>query len=222
MRVAAVIPCLNVAHRVGDVVSSLLPYVSVAIAIDDGSTDNTAEVAAAAGATVLRHRVNRGYGAAVTTGFAWADKHGYDAVVMFDGDGQFVADEIPRVLAPIEAGTADVVFGSRFLPGATTKAVPALKRWMILRPARLLERILTGLNLTDVHNGFRAFTVASLRRIEIDHDRYAFQTQLDRAVAKLGLRYVEVPVTVRYFEYGQGMAAGLRILGDLLLARVSR
>jgi len=222
MRVAAIIPCLNVAHRVGGVVSSLLPYVTAAVVIDDGSTDSTIAAAQAAGATVISHAVNRGYGAAVTTGFTWAQQHGYDAVVMFDGDGQFDAAEIPRLLAPLAAGTADVVFGSRFLPGAPINAVPALKRWIILRPARLLERLLTGLNLSDVHNGFRAFTVSAINRMKLDYDRYAFQTQLDRAVARLGLRYVEVPVTVRYYEYGQGMAGGFKILFDLLLSSVRR
>ncbi len=222
MRVAAIIPCLNVAHRVGGVVSSLLPYVTAAVVIDDGSTDSTIAAAQVAGATVISHAVNRGYGAAVTTGFTWAQQHGYDAVVMFDGDGQFDATEIPRLLAPLAVGAADVVFGSRFLPGAPAGAVPALKRWIILRPARLLERLLTGLNLSDVHNGFRAFTVSAINRMKLDYDRYAFQTQLDRAVARLGLRYVEVPVTVRYYEYGQGMAGGFKILFDLLLSSVRR
>lgn len=222
MRVAAVVPSWNVAHRVGDVVRSLLPYVDAVVAVDDGSSDRTAEEAARAGAAVVSHAVNRGYGAAITTGFTWAAENGFDVAVMFDGDGQFDAAELPRVVEPILAGRAEAVFGSRFMPGAPTKAVPTLKRWTIHKPARLLERTMTGLALTDVHNGFRAFSVPALRRMRLDYDRYAFQTQLDREVARLGLRYEEVPVTVRYYEYGQGMAAGFRILFDLLLSSVRR
>ncbi len=222
MRVVAVVPCWNVAHRVGDVVRSLLQRVDAVVAVDDGSSDDTARVAAEAGATVVRHAVNRGYGATITTGFTWAIKNGYDVAVMFDGDGQFDAAEVPRVVEPILAGRAEAVFGSRFLPGAPTRAVPFLKRWMIHKPARLLERMMTGLSLSDVHNGFRAFSVPALARMHLDYDRYAFQTQLDRQVARLGLRYEEVPVTVRYYEFGQGMGAGFRILFDLLLSSVRR
>lgn len=222
MKVAAVVPSWNVAHRVGNVVASLRPYVDAVVAVDDGSDDATSQAAREAGATVLRHAVNRGYGATITTGFAWAIRNGYDVAVMFDGDGQFDAAELPRVVEPILAGRAEAVFGSRFMPGAPTRAVPWLKRWTIHRPARLLERAMTGLNLSDVHNGFRAFSVPALARMQLDYDRYAFQTQLDRQVARLGLRYEEVPVTVRYYEYGQGMAAGFRILFDLLLSSVRR
>jgi glycosyltransferase involved in cell wall biosynthesis len=220
MKVVAIVPCHNEARRIGEVVSKLRPYVSTVTVVDDASTENTADIATAAGATVLRHVVNRGYGAAVLTGFTWAIQHNTDVVVMFDGDGQFVADEVVRVLAPIVAGQADVVLGSRFLPGAPVNSVPLLKRWLILWPARLLEHWLSGLALSDVHNGFRAFTVDAIKRMILDHDGMAFQTQLDRNIKRLGLRYVEVPVTVRYFEYGQGLGAGLRILRDLLLAGV--
>jgi glycosyltransferase involved in cell wall biosynthesis len=222
MKVVAIVPCHNEAHRVADVVAGLLPHVAHVVVIDDASTDSTAQLAADAGATVVSHAINRGYGAAVATGFTWALSRGADAVVMFDGDGQFVADEVPRVLKPISEGAADAVLGSRFLDGAPEGSVPLLKRLLVLYPARALERWLSGLSLSDVHNGFRAFTAESISRMNLDHDGMAFQTQLDRNISKLKLRYVEVPVTVRYYEYGQGFGGGLRILRDLLLARVSR
>jgi glycosyltransferase involved in cell wall biosynthesis len=114
-KVVAAIPCFNTEHFIGDVVSKTRKYVDQVIVINDGSRDATTEVARSAGASVLTHGTNRGYGRSIKSCFNAAKANDADILVILDGDGQHNPDEIPQLLAPILNGEADLVNGSRFL-----------------------------------------------------------------------------------------------------------
>ena len=214
MKVFIIIPCLNESLRLPEVINSIKPFGQI-IVVDDGSWDNSYEVAKESGAIALKHLVNRGMGAALETGDRYAYQHGADIAIHFDGDGQHLAQEIPSLIDPIISGQADVVLGSRFL-GKTTKT-PWLKKWLIFKPLIPIHNLFLGVKLTDAHNGFRALSRQALGLINLQQDRYAHATEIIYQIKKNKLKYIEVPVTIRYYEFGLGVRGGLQILRDLFL-----
>ena len=133
-RVVAIVPAWNEAGAIGGVVDEVLafdPTITVLV-VDDASSDDTPEVAAAHGATVLRLPFNVGIGGAVQTGFRYARDEGYDVAVRLDGDGQHDASELEKLLGPVLAGNADLVIGSRFVDPAGGYRPPFARRMGIL------------------------------------------------------------------------------------------
>ncbi len=217
MNIFVVIPAFNEIERIEKTLIDLSKSGSYQIVVvDDGSTDGTAAIAEKY-AVVLRHPINRGMGAALATGTAYAVQQGADIVVHFDADGQHSAADIPRIVAPIIDKKAEVVFGSRYLGNSH---VPFSKKYLIHMPARVLQNALTGIRLTDVHNGFRAMSRDAAGKIRIQQDRMAHASEIVAEVHRLGLPFTEVPVTISYREYGQGFAAGIRILKDLIVRKL--
>lgn len=215
--ISIVIPAYNEERNIVSTlqqVRSVGPYAIVVV--DDGSTDRTAELARPY-ATVVRHAINRGMGAALMTGTQWSVARGASVIVHFDADGQHQAAEIPKVIGPIVDGATDVVFGSRYLGSS---AVPWTKRYLLHMPALALQTVITGMHLTDVHNGFRALSRDAASRIIIRQDRMAHASEIVSEVKRNGLRYTEVPVTISYHEYGQGFVGGLRIIKDLIIKKI--
>ncbi|MFA7287099.1 MAG: glycosyltransferase family 2 protein [Patescibacteria group bacterium] len=195
MRVVAVVPAYNCADTISEVVSGLLRQVQEVVVVDDCSSDTTASRAEAAGATVLRHRLNRGQGAALVTGTRYALTHGADVIVHTDADGQHDAGEVPRLLAALADNTVDVALGSRFLGEAIALPMP---RRIVLRLGIVFTWLFSGLWLTDTNNGFRAMTRKAADEIQIRQDRMAHASEIVDEIARLNLSYVEVPVTIRY------------------------
>jgi len=195
------------------------------VVVDDGSSDGTGEAIRGLGAHVLRHPVNLGQGAALQTGTAYALAQGADVIVHFDADGQHSGSDMEGMLAPILAGEADVVLGSRFLREGDSEEVPGTRR-AVLRGARLINGLLTGLWLTDAHNGFRAFSAAAAARIDLRENRMAHASEILLQVRRQGLRWVERPTRITYTEYsrekGQPALNGVRIVVDLVLRRIFR
>lgn len=221
--IAVVIPAYNEAEAVGVVVAELLERGHRVIVVDDGSRDATAEAAKRNGAIVLRHAVNRGQGAALQTGIAYAIRKRAEYIVTFDSDGQHAAEDVDTLVAPLLAGRADVVLGSRFR--GSTEGMTELRRVM-LKAAVLFTRYASGALVTDTHNGLRAFTRAAAAKLDIRLDRMAHASEILDQVVQHGLRYEEVPVHVRYTAYsrrkGQSSIAALRILADYVLGRWMR
>jgi len=219
MKIVAVIPAYNEEKNIGRVVSEVKKYVNEVVVIDDGSSDKTFFRAKEAGALVYSHFLNRGQGAALETGKKIALSLGADVIVTYDADGQFRAEEIIEMVQPILAGEADVVLGTRFLKSE----VPLSKR-IFLRGAVLLTRLTSGLNLSDTHNGFRAFSRQAAEKIEIQHNRMAHASEILDKISKYKLRYKEIPVTLKYLpehiKKGQKFPDYLKILFDLLVGRV--
>ncbi len=210
-----IVPAYNEEERIGQVVDDLLgkKFANVVV-VDDGSTDSTAVIAARAGANVLSHEINRGQGAALQTGNEYALEQGAEAVVHFDADGQMNVADIAEALAAMRAKNAEVVFGSRFLDNRSQ--MPWTKKHIVLPVSRLVNRLLTGLRLTDAHNGFRILSSKALKKIHISQDRMAHNSEIVRQVKEHNLAFIEYPVEVTYFEYGQNISGGFKILQDII------
>ncbi|MEZ6066724.1 MAG: glycosyltransferase family 2 protein [Planctomycetaceae bacterium] len=218
-----VVPAYHEATRLAGVLQSLCQPGRSVVVVDDGSRDATAAVAAERPVWVVRHPINCGQGRPSRRGSISRSSRGADVIVTFDADGQHDSQEIDRLIAPLLAGETDVVLGSRFL--GQTIGMPLARRLM-LRAAVLFTRLTARIRVTDAHNGFRAFSRDAAERIRIDQPRMAHASEILSEIGRLGLRYREVPVTVRYTDdslrKGQSTWDALRITGQLLLGRIAR
>ncbi len=211
----AIVPAFNESKIIGSVVQSLFSHVDKVIVVDDGSKDLTEAEARQAGATILSHKINRGQGASLQTGHDYALDLGADYVLHFDGDGQFDTADIKPAFEKLKNSGADILFGSRFLDNRTK--IPWLKKYILFPPAKLFNKIFGGVNLTDIHNGFRILSRRALEELKIEQDRMAHATEIPAKAKRLGLKYIEFPVKVTYHRYGGGLKHGLGVVKDLLL-----
>lgn len=221
--VCVVVPMFNEAERVGEVVRDLHRSFSRVVCVDDGSVDDSARAAAEAGATVVRHPVNLGQGAALQTGFTFAlTDPGVKFVITFDSDGQHRREDAEAMLETARRDGVDVVLGSRFL-GAADVEIPRLRR-LVLRSATRFTRATTGLDLTDTHNGLRVLSRGAVESMDLTLNGMAHASQLLAHVARSGLTYVEAPVTIDYTRYARGRGQpntnALNIAFDLALERL--
>jgi len=212
-RVVAVVPAWNEAGAIGGVVDEIRafdPRIDVVV-VDDASTDDTVEVARAHGAKVLALPFNVGIGGAVQTGFRYARDEGYEVAVRLDGDGQHAADELGKLLAPIRAGDADLVIGSRFVDPAGTYRPPFARRMGIRVFARLVS-LLGGQKVTDTTSGFSALdrTAIELFATEYPHDYPEVESTL--VALRSGLRLVQVQVDMRERQAGTSSITFVRSL----------
>ena len=199
--VYVVIPSYNEGETLRKTVESLLPCGYEIIVVDDGSREDPHGMLADLPIHYLRHPINLGQGAALQTGMDYAKAQGAEAVIHFDADGQHDKNDIPQFLAALEAG-ADVVIGSRFLRESDLAQVPKRKR-LLLRCARIVNGVFTGMWLTDAHNGFRALGRKALEAIDLTENRMAHATEIMSQIRAAKLTVKEVPVTIRYTDYSQ-------------------
>ena len=203
MKTGVIIPVYNEEDRIGGVLERFAPgLVDEVVVIDDGSTDATGSILAASGATVIRHPVRRAVGAGLRPGLLHLHRGGFDAAVIMAGNGKDDPREIPLLTAPLEAGEADYVQGSRFLDGGSYRNLPPVRHAMI-RAYTLVWSAASGRRLTDVTNGFRAYRLALLEdervRIEQDWlDTYELEYYLHYKAISLGYRFREVAVSKNY------------------------
>ncbi len=218
-----VIAAYNEAQVISTVVRDVVRHSHRVVVVNDGSADRTADMAAIAGACVLGHPVNLGQGAALQTGIKFALQRGADFIVTFDADGQHRASDIERLVDALETRQADFALGSRFL--GTASRMPRSRR-LLLKAATWFTRVTTGLHVTDTHNGLRAMTRRGARHIALRQNRMAHASELLDQIARSGLRFVEVPVTIDYSRYsmqkGQRLADSLTILVDLSARKLQR
>lgn len=216
MRVAAIIPAFNEEKRVGAVVSAAKPFVDTVVVVDDGSSDQTSEMAEQAGATVIRHIQNCGAGAATMTGLQSLRERGYDCVVTIDADGQHDARDIPRLLECIRSG-ADLAIANRF---SSKSNIPTIRR-IANGIGNILTFAVTGIYLPDTQCGFKAFGPKALREVDIKMSGFEFCTEIIREAATHKWKITSIPSKVVYSEYtlakGQSFANGLKTAAKILL-----
>jgi glycosyltransferase involved in cell wall biosynthesis len=217
----AAIPCLNEEQFIGAIVTRARKYVDRVIVIDDGSTDNTSEVAKAAGAEVVRHERRRGAGAATKSGFEAAKTNDADILVTLDGDGQHNPDEIPRVLAPILHNGADLVIGSRFLqPTQQTQATQRTQGTNIRRYRKFGIDVITWLynfgsklRVSDSQSCFRAHSRRLVEAMNITEKGFGFSVEVLIKARKKGFVIAEVPISCVYHSQGSSLNPVIHGLG---------
>jgi glycosyltransferase involved in cell wall biosynthesis len=214
--IVAAIPCFNEERFIGSVVLKARKHVDRVLVIDDGSSDATAEVAAEAGAAVVRHDCNKGKGAALQTALRRARNEKADVLVVLDGDGQHDPRDIPRLIQPIVDGQADVVVGSRFV--SATGKPPAYRR-MGQGILTLLSNLGSGSGVTDSQSGFRAFSAQALRSLKLSENGFAVESEIQFAASKSGLRVSEVPISVSYVDKAKRnpIGHGVNVLSRVLV-----
>jgi glycosyltransferase involved in cell wall biosynthesis len=225
LKVFLVIPAYNEEKKIEQVVSELVALHYHVVVVNDNSADKTGFLAKQSGAEVINHLLNRGQGAALETGTKYALARGADIIVHFDADGQFLSEDIERIIAPIKAGQADIVTGTRFTDIESN--VPLFKKHIIMPLARLVMSRMYGARLSDPQNGFRAFNKKVAEELEIENDGAAHCTEIIVKIFKNKWRHQEVPISVKYHEFGQGIfsgkgrgSGGLKILKSLFFQKI--
>lgn len=212
-----VVAAYNEGRAVSEVVTKLREYGLEVVVVDDGSEDDTAVIARAAGAVVVLHPINLGQGAALQTGINFALRRDAQFIVTFDADGQHLASDVPILLSALVDSGADIACGSRFLGRAEN--LSKLRR-TVLKLATVFTFLTTGLRMTDAHNGLRAMTRSCAIRICIRQNRMAHASEIIAEIARNKLKFVEVPVTIFYSAYslqkGQKLSNSINIVLDLI------
>jgi glycosyltransferase involved in cell wall biosynthesis len=221
-KVAVVMPALNAARTIAPLVGGVpRDWADEIIVVDDGSTDETLEVARSLDVTLVWHPHNVGYGANQKTCYLHALQGDADVVVMLHPDGQYEATLIPELVRPIVAGQADLVLGSRMMErGAARAGGMPIYKIVANRFLTTIENRVMGTELTDLHTGYRAYSRELLLRVPFLRNSldFAFDSELLMQAAHFGFRISEVPARTRYFRdassisFGPGTVYGTKTL----------
>jgi glycosyltransferase involved in cell wall biosynthesis len=214
--VVAIVPAYNEERSVGSVVLRLRQLVPKVIVVNDGSHDATEEVARLAGAQVVNHLTNQGYGAAIRTGLDAAQELNPQAVVLMDADGQHRSEDLEALVRPILDDEADVAVGSRFADSRTR--VPHVRR-VAQHGLTWLSNVGSGVKLTDSQSGMRAFGPRAVDALLLKSTSMAAASEMQFLASDAQLRVCEVPIEVRYFGdvKRNPLAHGIDVLNGILL-----
>jgi glycosyltransferase involved in cell wall biosynthesis len=191
------IPAYNEEVGIGSVVLAAQRFTDDVVVVDDGSSDRTVPIARESGATVIVHEENKGKGGAMRTLFDHAQRHGYETLVVLDGDGQHVPADIPQVVEPVLEGEADMVIGSRYLDGAGDDETPLYRRF----GQKVLDHFTVGsadADITDTQSGFRALSATAIEELTITADGMSVESEMISDAVDRGLEIQEAPIDVRY------------------------
>lgn len=217
-KVIVVMPAYNAARTL-KITYEDIPHheVDQIILVDDGSTDKTLEIARELNLTAFVHTRNFGYGANQKTCYTEALKEGADIVVMLHPDYQYDPTLLPDVVAPIKAGEADVVLGSRFLSGNTLQQGMPCWKYLGNKFLTKLENWTLGLNLSEYHTGYRAYSRRVLEEIpfSLNSDKFVFDQEMLVQATHLGFRIMEVPVPTKYFPEASNASLAASIIYGL-------
>ncbi len=213
-KIIAGIPAFNEETYIGTVVLKTRQYVDEVIVVDDGSSDQTATVAWLAGATVVQHPQNVGYGASIKTLLAEAKKRASDIFVLLDGDSQHNPDDIPHLIEPIAEGY-DLVIGSRQAQRANIPRYRRIGQGVISQ----FSHILSGKKLADSESGFRVFSGKAVSVLELKESGMAVSAETIARAAEKGLKITERPISIRYTADGSTLnpvVHGFGVLGRII------
>lgn len=222
MKLLIGIPAFNEEKVIGKVLSSLpkkirgIKKIDVLV-VDDGSSDQTGEVAKKSHVIVLTHLLNRGLGGSLKTIFTYAKAKDYDILVTFDADGQHEANDLPKVLEPILENKSDVVIGTRW---KKKKEVP-FSRLIINNFANIVTFLLYGIKTSDSQSGLRVFSKNAIAKIKLQTDGMEVSSEIFKEIRRNKLRYKEVPIEAIYTDYsiakGQKLAEAPNVFIKLFL-----
>jgi len=191
----ALVPALDAADTITRVVTGALPYVERVLVVDDGSGDGTAGKAESAGARVISHGRNLGKGEALKTGFGYALEEGFDAVVTLDADTQHDPEDIPRLLAAMEAGS-DIVIGARL---AEKEVIPRARYYTNLVGVTCISWR-AGCHIDDTQSGYRVYRMEAVRDIKLGTHRFDTESEILIKAGRRGKRITTVPVRAIYTD----------------------
>jgi len=214
--IVVVVPAYNEARFIGSVILKIREFADEIIVIDDGSRDETADIAERAGARVIRHSRNQGKGVALNTGFDLIRREYHPtAVVTLDADWQHSPDDIPAVARPILSGDADLVIGSRYLQRSSD--VP-LQRVVGHWGFNMLVNTVSGTRISDSQSGYRAFSRRALESISFRSVGFSVESEMQFWAADYELRVMEVPITIRYQDHPKRsvVSHGFTVLNGIL------
>jgi glycosyltransferase involved in cell wall biosynthesis len=214
-RTVVIVPAYNEERFIGSVVLLAKQYADMVLVVDDGSADGTAEVAATAGARVIRHEQNKGKGAALDTGFRKARELNPDVVLTIDADGQHLTQEIQAVAAPVLLGQADIVVGSRYIEKRSDVPLHRVAGHQVFN---FLTNQAAGVSVTDSQSGFRAFSRRALQTISFHSNGFSVESEMQFIARESQLKVMEVPITIKYLDKPKRSVVrhGLMVLNGLL------
>jgi glycosyltransferase involved in cell wall biosynthesis len=229
-RLSLVVPAYNEERFIEEVLrqSLELPFEDVeVVVVDDGSQDRTAEIVAGLAESrqalrLIRHPVNRGKGAAVRTGLAATTG---DIVVIQDADLEYSPEDVPKLIAPIVGGVADVVYGSRLRGGGEPQRAHLFWHYVGNRALTLLTNVLFNTTISDMEVGYKAFRGELVRSISLRSEDFRFEPEITAKVLRRGVRLYELPISYYGRTYDEGKKItwrdGILAVGALLRYRVS-
>ena len=222
--VVFVIPALNEAGIIRQTIEPIARAGYQVICIDDGSSDNTTELAREAGAFVIRHMINSGQGASLQTGFQFIlqspqEFSKVEFIVTFDADGQHSIIDLEKFISAFECTPAlDVVLGSRFI---SPNFHGSRLKFSVLKTMAYISKYTMGIKLTDRHNGYRVIRKSKLDLFQIMSPGYEHADEFIHLISKHNLNYQEVATNIQYTEYslakGQPIINGVKMLFDRLI-----
>ncbi|MDP7116108.1 MAG: glycosyltransferase family 2 protein [Candidatus Woesearchaeota archaeon] len=216
-KVFAVIPAMNESRNIGNVIKAVRKHVKNIVVIDDGSSDDTYDVAKAKHVAVLKHIINLGKGAALKTGCEFAIKNNATHMIFIDADMQHDPEEIPNFLKALKK--YDMVFGYRKM----TKSMPFILRfgnWCINRSTKYLY----GLEIYDTTCGYRAITAKAYKKIRWETTGYFVEAEMIANVGKEKISYTQIPIKTIYSDKYKGTTVldGVKIVINMLMWRLRR
>ena len=237
MKIGILIVAYNAQDTLGKVLDRIpvafIKQIDAILVCDDASTDDTHKVGLSYQSksqlplTIVRHEINLGYGGNQKTGYQWALEKNLDLVVLLHGDGQYAPEYLPQMVEPIVSGRADVVFGSRMITqgGARQGGMP-LYKFVGNKILTTLQNRLAKVSLTEWHSGYRAYSVASLRKINFlkNSDYFDFDSQIILQMIGARQRIVEIEIPTFYgdeISRVNGIKYGIKILIHTLKFRLS-
>ncbi|HGJ67543.1 TPA: glycosyltransferase family 2 protein [bacterium] len=196
MKICILIPGYNESRTISQVVSNARKVIDDIVVVDDGSKDNTAQLAQASGATVLKHEVNKGKGAALKTGFDYVIKNGYDAVITMDSDGQHDPNDVYTFLNATNKFKSGIIIGSRMNDISNMPAV----RKCTNKLTSYINSTLAHQRIDDSQSGFRLITTDVLKTVKLETDRFETESEILIKASKAGFRIISVPIKTIYGE----------------------